>query len=555
MRIKIIALALGLLLAVLPGAALAQMNTGGTQTFTVPQLTVTPGGLTVAGTTTFSGGFTITGDFELGGDLIFEGATPDAFETTLTVEDPTTPDKTITLPNLTGTVLLGGATNTLGAVTTTINSGTQFNIHSDANVTIDGDADNAGGGTVTLTADNDANQLLLTNTGITANTEAAIGFTVNTAGGTDAVFQVQDIGGGTVNLSLENTTASTIQVGDSLNITADGAALGAGNDLTLAGDDVVVNGAALVDLNATTAFTADGATAFITGGSVGDGGYLSLGLDTAYLNAANSGTGAEATLDIDVSFPWSLRTLTDGTDSAALNMDSASSILIDADVDDDGDGSIDLTVDNSQTALNLAVDAATLTTSDGTDTADVRMGPTSVTIDGDVDDDVDGTVTLTAANSTSQVVVNSTGVAITSAGSEQHIQSGFTSYRYQDTKVFVDETALDLVKLAFADEGHAAGTFKYVATMANGTNVQAVSGSATYACINQGDTEVCDIDMLAAESTAVDGGTLACVISIDVDEANAVMFVATCDSEADDAGGTFNWIMENMTSGVTATLQ
>ena len=38
-------------------------------------------------------------------NLVFEGATADAFETTLTVADPTA-DRTITLPNQTGTVAL-----------------------------------------------------------------------------------------------------------------------------------------------------------------------------------------------------------------------------------------------------------------------------------------------------------------------------------------------------------------------------------------------------------------------------------------------------------------
>ena len=40
-----------------------------------------------------------------GGSIIFEGATDDSFETTLAVTDPTT-DRTITLPNATGTVSL-----------------------------------------------------------------------------------------------------------------------------------------------------------------------------------------------------------------------------------------------------------------------------------------------------------------------------------------------------------------------------------------------------------------------------------------------------------------
>jgi len=44
--------------------------------------------------------------------IVFEGVTPDAFETTLTVVDPTQ-DNTITLPNPTGTVVIANATQTL----------------------------------------------------------------------------------------------------------------------------------------------------------------------------------------------------------------------------------------------------------------------------------------------------------------------------------------------------------------------------------------------------------------------------------------------------------
>ena len=51
--------------------------------------------------------------------IIFEGATADAFETTLIVTDPTA-DRTITLPNVTGTVITTGNSN---AGTTTSSSG------------------------------------------------------------------------------------------------------------------------------------------------------------------------------------------------------------------------------------------------------------------------------------------------------------------------------------------------------------------------------------------------------------------------------------------------
>ena len=60
------------------------------------------GAVTLQDVTT-SGAVT-TNDITLNGsNLIFEGALENAFETTLTVEEPTT-DKTITLPNRTGTV-------------------------------------------------------------------------------------------------------------------------------------------------------------------------------------------------------------------------------------------------------------------------------------------------------------------------------------------------------------------------------------------------------------------------------------------------------------------
>jgi len=56
-----------------------------------------------------------TYNIQTGGNLIFEGSTSDNFETTLTVADPTA-DRTITLPNATGTVLLtdGDGSNLTG---------------------------------------------------------------------------------------------------------------------------------------------------------------------------------------------------------------------------------------------------------------------------------------------------------------------------------------------------------------------------------------------------------------------------------------------------------
>jgi len=55
---------------------------------------------------------TLTGTPSAEASIVFEGATADAYETTLTVVDPTQ-DNTITLPNTTGTVVIVDATQTL----------------------------------------------------------------------------------------------------------------------------------------------------------------------------------------------------------------------------------------------------------------------------------------------------------------------------------------------------------------------------------------------------------------------------------------------------------
>lgn len=61
-------------------------------------------------------GGTVTGVLEIGsaGSLVFEGSTADANETTLAVENPTA-DRTITLPNQTGSVLVSGNASIVNA--------------------------------------------------------------------------------------------------------------------------------------------------------------------------------------------------------------------------------------------------------------------------------------------------------------------------------------------------------------------------------------------------------------------------------------------------------
>ena len=77
------------------------------------------GNLTVQGTTTTVNSTTVN----VQNAFVFEGTTDDAFETTLTVTDPTA-DRTITLPNATGTVVLADSTDTLTNKTIAFGSNT-----------------------------------------------------------------------------------------------------------------------------------------------------------------------------------------------------------------------------------------------------------------------------------------------------------------------------------------------------------------------------------------------------------------------------------------------
>tara|TARA_B100000945_G_scaffold320819_1_gene332263 strand:- start:860 stop:5068 length:4209 start_codon:yes stop_codon:yes gene_type:complete len=80
-------------------------------------------------------GGTLTGELLIGntGSLVFEGSTIDAYELTLAVADPQSSDKTITLPDITGTLITTGDTNT---VTSTMVDGSLVNANLAANADI-----------------------------------------------------------------------------------------------------------------------------------------------------------------------------------------------------------------------------------------------------------------------------------------------------------------------------------------------------------------------------------------------------------------------------------
>ena len=84
------------------------VENAGTVTIGMPDDVIITGNLTVNGTTTTVNSTTI----EVTNSFTFEGTTSDNFETTLTVIDPTA-DRTVSLPNESGTVVLQDSTDTL----------------------------------------------------------------------------------------------------------------------------------------------------------------------------------------------------------------------------------------------------------------------------------------------------------------------------------------------------------------------------------------------------------------------------------------------------------
>jgi len=86
--------------------------------------------LTTTGTLT-AGNATVGTITSTGATIVLEGATADAYETTLTVTDPTA-DRTITFPNVTGDVVTTGDSNTVTGTMITTDTVAEANMADDS---------------------------------------------------------------------------------------------------------------------------------------------------------------------------------------------------------------------------------------------------------------------------------------------------------------------------------------------------------------------------------------------------------------------------------------
>ena len=143
------------------GELVIKSSSSATTAITMSGANVTvAGNLTVSGTTTTVDSTTVS----IQNAFVFEGGTPDSFETTLTTVNPTA-DRTVSIPNATGTLVLQDTTDTLTNKTLTTPvieeiDGSTITLDSAGDITLD-----AGGADIILKDDGTEFGRLINNSG------------------------------------------------------------------------------------------------------------------------------------------------------------------------------------------------------------------------------------------------------------------------------------------------------------------------------------------------------------------------------------------------------
>ena len=204
----------------------------------------------------------------LNGNLVFEGATPNEFETTLTVVDPTA-DRTITLPNITGTVVTTGDTGTV--TSTMIADGTIVNgdINSSAGIALSKLASGTSGQIIVANSSgvptwvSETGDITISDTGVTAISSGVI---VNADVNASAAIALSKLASGTSGqIVVANGSGVPTYTTISGDITVDGSGVAAiaANSVAL-GTDTTGNYVATITggtgVTSTAATTGEGTT-------------------------------------------------------------------------------------------------------------------------------------------------------------------------------------------------------------------------------------------------------------------------------------------------------
>jgi hypothetical protein len=238
---------------------------------------------------------------EFGASILFEGATANDHETTLQVTDPTA-DRTITLPDATGQVVLRDTTDTLTNKTIALGSNTVSGTTSEFNSAL-----------------TDANFVTTGDTGTVTSTMIADGTIVDADINASAAIDKTKISGTAITAADTSTVTNTMLAGSIANnklenssITINGTSVSLGGTRTLGTDDV--------SEGATNKYFTDERAQDAIGNSVGNGldyddssGAISVDPSEFALNAVGAPTGDVSMATYKIT---GLGTPTNSTDAA-----------------------------------------------------------------------------------------------------------------------------------------------------------------------------------------------------------------------------------------------
>jgi len=149
----------------------------------------------------------VSGSSVFTGNLIFEGSTDDSFETTLAITDPTA-DRTITLPNLSGTISLTSASETLTnkTITSPVVSGLTL---SDSSIVFEGSTADSFETTLTVTDPTADRTITIPNVTGTILTTGNSDSPATTTSSSDVDFLLIDDGGTMKKITTANVGLAT----------------------------------------------------------------------------------------------------------------------------------------------------------------------------------------------------------------------------------------------------------------------------------------------------------------------------------------------------------
>ena len=443
-------------------------------------ITMSGANVTIAGNLTVSGSTTTvdSSTVNLQTGFVFEGSSDDSFETTLTATDPTA-DRTITLPNLTGTVSLITATETLTNKTLTtpviaeIDSGSTITLDATTDIILDADGDN-----ITMKAAGTTALDFVLN-GATDITLDAPGDIKVDAGGGD-IFFLDD--GTTYGSATNNSGNLIIKSGTTTAATFSGA------NVTLAGT---------VDSGAITSSSTVTATGFVNTGSIVFEGSTANSFETTLgvvdpttdntVNIANVG----GTL---IPFAAASTTAIAATPAELNIMDGGVTVGTTAVADDDGIVTNDGGTMKQTKVQTFATYFASEITNMGNLVESGALNAGSITSGfGNINN---GSSTITTTGAVSTGALTTTG--ITNTGSI--VFEGSTADSFETTLGVVDPTADRAVNVA-----NAAGTLQPFAT-ASTTAISATVDEVNLmdGGTSPGTTAVADGDGIVTN----DGGTM-----------------------------------------------